>query len=210
MSASTATYRHEGRLYVNMTNRCPVECAFCAKKGRNWDYRGTDLRISNELGDAALEQEVFQAAETDRPPEIVFCGYGEPTYRLPALIRICERMRAQARRPSLRLNTIGLGGLIWGRDIVPDLIGRLDAVSVSLNTADPEQWLRLHRPLPAFRARGYEAVLAFIGACFRAGLDTTVTAVDLPGVDLDGVARAAAVLGARFRPRPRLPEHHIR
>ena len=41
---------------------------------------------------------------------------------------------------------LGLGSLVNGRNIVPELRGAVDAVSVSLNTADPMQWEALHRP----------------------------------------------------------------
>jgi len=43
-----------------------------------------------------------------------------------------------------------------------------------------------------------------VRGCAAAGLDTTVTAVKLPGVDLAAVRRLAASLGAGFRMRPAL------
>jgi TatD DNase family protein len=95
--------------------------------------------------------------------------------------------------------------LIWGRDITPQLKRCVDAVSISLNTADPIQWRRLHVPQAAYAETGFDAALKFIEDCSRAGLDTTVTAVRLPGVNIAAVERLARTLGARFRLRPRLP-----
>jgi TatD family-associated radical SAM protein len=102
----------------------------------------------------------------------------------------------------LRLNTIGLGDLICGRSIAPEIKECADAVSVSLNTADPEQWAALHVPRPEFRKQGFDAVLGFIASCAKAGIPTTVTAVAQPGVDIGSVRRLARALGARFRSRP--------
>ncbi len=104
----------------------------------------------------------------------------------------------------LRLNTIGLGSLICGRDIVPELKGSLDAVSVSLNTADPEQWTALHAPLPGYRQKGYAGAVDFIKGCAAAGIETTLTAVAQPQVNIPAVRSLARRLGVRFRSRPLL------
>jgi TatD family-associated radical SAM protein len=192
-------------VYLNLTNRCPTTCVFCFKRETRWKFEDNDLRLRAKEPSA---REVLQAAEellaTDRFSELVFCGYGESTYRLETLTAVgAESAR---RRPKLRrrLNTIGLGSMIWGRDITPDLKAGVDAVSVSLNTADPEQWLRLMAPRASFARQGYAAALQFVEDCVRAGLDTTVTAVKLPDVNLRAVERMAEALGARFRLRPPL------
>ena len=99
---------------------------------------------------------------------------------------------------------MGLGSLIWGRDITPELARLIDAVAVSLNTADPEQWKSLLAPLKPFREKGFSAAQDFVRGCVAAGIKTTVTAVALPGVDMAAVRRLAAALGASFRPRPAL------
>ena len=106
----------------------------------------------------------------------------------------------------VRLNTVGLGNLINGRDVVPELAQVIDAVSVSVNTADPAEWIKLHRPRPAYRAGGFAAVLSFVSGCVAAHLRTRVTAVERPGADLDAVAALARRLGAGFLARPALDE----
>ncbi|MBI4371016.1 MAG: radical SAM protein [Elusimicrobia bacterium] len=198
-------YVHAGAVYLNLTNRCPVACRFCVKRAWRWDFRGRDLKLGREEPSAA---EAWDAArgrlEETASRELVFCGYGECTYRLDAVLGVSRRARRCAPDLRLRLNTIGLGSLLWERDIVPELADALDAVSVSLNTADPAQWIRLHAPRRRYAAAGFRAVLDFTAACVLHGLETTVTAVDQPGVDLEAVERLAASLGARFRPRPPL------
>lgn len=197
-------YRHEAARYVNLTNRCPAACVFCPKSRGSLDFEGLDLRLEREPGAGEV---VAALAEAGPSEEVVFCGYGEPTNRLGALLEVCWRVRRRE-GPRLRLNTIGLGSLVHGRDIAPELAAHLDSVSVSLNSADPAQWLEIVRPRPPYAEAGFEAVCAFTAACVREGLSTTVTAVESPGVDLDAAARLAADMGARFRARPLFEVSH--
>ncbi len=196
-------YTYRDGLYANLTNRCPTACVFCIKSRWDWNYRGQDLLLREEPGIAEILDELEKRLAHE-PRELVFCGYGEPTERLDAVLAVAERARRLHPKLSLRMNTVGLGSMIHGRDIVGDLRGALDAVSVSLNTADPDQWRRLLRPQPRFSERGFEAVCAFIAACSAAGLRTTATALERNDIDLAAVAALAARLGANFRRRPLL------
>ncbi|MBI5241366.1 MAG: radical SAM protein [Elusimicrobia bacterium] len=200
----TVAYPFKKGLYLNITNRCPTACRFCIKRILKWRFERWDFRLRGEPTTAQILAASAAAAGRRSFAEVVFCGYGESTYRLPDLPELCRGLRRQQAGARLRLNTIGLGSLIWGRDIAPELAGLIDAAAVSLNTADPEQWLAIHTPLKPFRARGYESVLGFIRSCVAAGLETTVTAVKLPGTDLPAVRRLASSLGASFRSRPAL------
>lgn len=206
-AAPALAYRFRGGLYLNLTNRCPTACSFCVKRAWNWSYRGRDLRLGRQEPSAGRVWEAVER-EAARGPfrELVFCGYGESTYRLPQMIELAGAARRRFSTVRLRLNTIGLGNLIWGRDITGELAASLDAAAVSLNTADPDQWLELHAPLPAFRAGGFAGVLEFIRLCAASGLETTVTAVAQPGVDLKAVRRLSRGLRASFRARPFLGE----
>ena len=205
MNQAALAYLYNENAYLNLTNRCPTRCRFCVK--RVWDhrFRGWDLRLGRREPSVQRAWEDLVTRLAARVPrEIVFCGYGEPAYRLPAVLRLARRARLVFPAVRLRLNTIGLGSLIWGRDITRGLAQRLDAVNVSLNTADPDQWLKLHAPLPRFAQGGFRGVLEFIAGCVREGLNTTVTAVDLPGVRPGAVRALAVSLGAGFLLRPRL------
>ena len=202
------TYRHQDGLYINLTNYCPTACKFCIKFTWKMKYRGHDLRLFNQEPAPAEFVKDIEKAYAERPfKEIVFCGYGESTYRLKEMTEICDAVKARLPKVSRRLNTIGLGNLIKKRSIAKDLEGHLDAVSVSLNTADPKQWAQIHNPKPEFKARGFESVLEFIRECAQAVPDTTVTAVGQPGINVKAVKTLTLKLGAKFRERSLLDKY---
>jgi len=196
-------YRFRGETHLNLSNRCPARCRFCVRRSRGMFFEGRDMGLGAREPNAKA---VLAAIEDDGGPEkaLVFSGFGEPTYRPKTL---CEVGREAARRwpgTPRRLETIGLGNRVNGRDIVPDLVESVDEVHVSLNAADPETWLALHNPWDSFRHNGYADCLDFIRACVASEIPTTVTAVDLPKNDWTSVARLAKTLGADFKLIPLL------
>ena len=130
--------------------------------------------------------------------EVVFCGFGEPTMRLDVVLAVTEWLRL--RRIRSRLDTNGHGQLLNPDVDVPAALAAagLDAVTVSLNAATPEEYDRVCRPV---FSKSYRAVLHFAEQCLTHGIETTLTAVDYPGADLPGVADIAAAMGAGFRAR---------
>lgn len=197
-------YEKGRALYLNMTNRCPVSCGFCVKVP--WDYRfeGNDLRLKGAEPTAAQLINALEArlGAGGSWAEVVFCGFGESTFRLAEMTTVGLYLKAHYPQLTRRLNTVGLGDLIWDRDITPDLARCLDEVAVSLNTADPAQWVEMMRPAPAYREGGFAASRRFAANCVKAGLRTKVTAVELPEVDLKTLEHFAGSIGAEFMARP--------
>lgn len=192
-------YEYDGGLYINLTSRCPTACEFCIKFSWDYMYRGNNLKLPQ---DPSVEQILAQTpADLSSYREVVFCGYGESTYRLAEMKTLAAAFRARGAR-KIRLNTVGLGNLINGRDIAPDLGTFVDTVSISLNTVDPVQYIKIMRPRPEFRDRALDSVKDFIRACVRSVPHTVVTGVELPGVDLSGVRAVAQSAGADYRTRP--------
>jgi TatD DNase family protein len=196
-------YEHDGGLYVNLTSRCPTACRFCIKFSWQYRYRGYNLKLPEEPS----VQDVLAAAPADlsRFKEVVFCGYGESTYRLAEMKELAAAFRQRGAK-RLRLNTVGLGNLINGRNIAPDLGAFLDAVSISLNTVDPVRYAEIMRPRPEFREGALDAVKEFIRECVRHVPETIVSAVEMPGLDASGVKAVAEAAGAKFRLRPFLDQ----
>jgi len=98
----------------------------------------------------------------------------------------------------IRLNTIGLGSLVAGRDITKDLKGLIDEINISLNTADPKQWVEIVRPQKKYEELGFEAVLDFIKKSTQTFQSTIVSGVDLEEIDKDELKKLAESLGAKF------------
>jgi len=195
----TIVYPIRRSLYVNLTNRCTSACTFCPRASETAELvvKGHDLRLDHEPD----VQEILDALEAARPEnytEVVFCGFGEPTLRLDALKRVARGLKRQWRLP-VRLDTNGHGSAIAGRDIVGDLAGLVDTVSVSLNAPDAETYERLCRPtLP----NAFQAVCDFITACHGRIGEVHATAVAVPGLDTEAVRRLAEEeLGVAFRVR---------
>lgn len=196
-SAVVSAYRLRDAVYLNLTNRCTLRCRFCPKFHGLWTVGEARLRL--RTADEPAAATVIQAARAEGPcTEYVFCGLGEPTTRWSTLLAVAAGLRAEGR--PIRLNTDGLASLVQGRDVVPELAGLIDHVSISLNAADERAYEHLCRPS---RAGSYAAMLAFAARARAFVPRVTLTAIaGLEGVDLDACARRARELGVAFRARP--------
>ena len=107
--------------------------------------------------------------------------------------------------PSLRVrvNTNGLSDLVNGRPTAALFAGKVDCLSISLNTDDPAEYLAVCRP--KFGADAYPAMLAFAHDAVQCVPEVVMTVVGEPVTDAAKQARCRAIaegLGARLRVRP--------
>ncbi len=165
-------YRYGSRWYINMTNRCPCRCTFCVRNSTRRLGDADDLWLKEEPTVDEVMAEIRSKASDAK--EIVFCGYGEPTERLDDLLEIAKRIHAET-DARVRLDTNGLGNLINGRDIVPELAQVLDAISISLNAPDSDEYMEVCRP--SFGNESYPALIAFIEEAKELIPDVTVSVV---------------------------------
>ncbi len=151
-------YDYFGGLYLNITNKCPNACEFCIRNFTN-SLGDADSLVLKE--DPTIEEVRKELANWDvnSYDEVVFCGYGEPTERLPELLDLARYIKARYGR-QIRINTNGLADLIWGRPTAQDLKGVIDAVSVSMNEADAQKYYDLCHP--RFGLKSYDAVIKYI------------------------------------------------
>lgn len=155
--AMTLLYKVRGNLYVNLTNRCPCACTFCLRSTRQtMDEENHSLWLEHEPSVAEVIDE-FKKWDLQQFKEIVFCGYGEPTERMDAVEELAGYLKAHYTNP-LRINTNGLGNLIWNRDITP-MFKDIDTVSISLNTPNADKYHELVRS--KFGDRSFDAMLTF-------------------------------------------------
>jgi len=187
-------YRIRNSLYLNITNRCNMACTFCPKF-TDFEVKGYYLKLVSEPD---VEQ-IFQAVgQPERFDEVVFCGYGEPTLRLEVLKVIAKRMKEIGAR-RVRLNTDGLANLVYGRNVLPELAGLIDSVSVSMNAPDAGTHSSI---CPSkFGDGAFEAVLEFISEAKKHIPEVVATVVALPGLDVDACREKARQLGVPFRVR---------
>lgn len=195
----TYVYWGGSNLYVNLTSRCSASCTFCLRSF-TWEVFGYDLHLFREQEPEAAQVIAAMEVELDTrsPREVVFTGLGEPTLRLGALLEVLTW--TSSRRLRTRLDTNGHGQLLNpGHRVAEELAqAGLAAVSVSLNAPDAATYDALCRP----KIQGaFEAVLQFIQDAHRCGLEVTVTAVEVPGLDLTALMELAAGFDAALRIR---------
>lgn len=195
----TIVYQFKGALYINLTNRCPNACVFCAKSKGSKMFNGYNLDLG---GKEPTAQEVL--AEIDKqiaagftPKEIIFCGYGEPTMALPILLEVAKNLKSKYSYP-LRLNTLGLGSLVWGRDITKELAPYIDKVNISLNATDNETWLKIVRPAPKYAEKSFKAMQDFVRCAAKNIKEVAVSVVSNQGIDTEKAEKLAHSLGAKF------------
>jgi TatD family-associated radical SAM protein len=194
----TITYQVGNGLYVNITNRCGNRCDFCLREFTDTVGDAHSLWLEREPTREEI-WDAIRASNLNAYTELVFCGYGEPTERLPALLWVCSQIRAFAPQISVRINTNGQANLIDGSDVTPRLQGLVDALSISLNYPDAESYERHCRP--AYPGT-FEGMLSFTRLATAYVPTVTMTVLDLlPAVDIEECRRLAAACGAGFRVR---------
>lgn len=173
----TYLYILDGNLYVNLTNKCSNGCDFCVRNERS-SYYGNYLWLKN--GDPMAEQVVAAAkgfGDLTRFKEVVFCGFGEPTYRVAEMAALCDYFHEKGLKT--RLNTNGQGNLINKRDIVPDLKGKIDFVNISLNASCYEKYQPICRS--QFKESGFAGMIEFAKLCRKNGIPCRFSIVDCIG-----------------------------
>jgi TatD DNase family protein len=191
-SGGEITYRIRNSLYLNITNRCTNRCGFCIRFQSDY-VKGHNLRLSHEPTEEELIQAIGDPAEYK---EIVFCGYGEPTLRIEVIKNIAQWVKQ--RGGQVRINTNGHGNLIHGRNILPELKGLVDSISISLDAHDEETYNTICNP--AYK-NAYPEVIQFIKESKKFIPDVQVTVVNLPEVDIERCRSITEDLGVGFRVR---------
>jgi TatD family-associated radical SAM protein len=198
----TITYQVKNAVYVNLTNRCPCNCTFCLRHNGPGVFGSGPLWLERE---PTLEETIESLGQWDfsRFREVVFCGYGEPTERLDVLLAAAARLKEQDPTLRIRVNTNGLSDLINGKPTAPLFAGKVDCLSISLNTDDPTEYLSVCRP--KFGEAAYPAMLKFTQEAATLLPSVVMTVVGEPVTSLEKQERCRAIatrLGARLRVRP--------
>lgn len=193
-------YKVHNNLYVNLTNKCPCACTFCLRQ--NMDHVGESKSLWLEREPSA-EEVIAEFAKFDmsRFNEVVFCGFGEPTEAFEVLKKVATFVKETYHMP-IRLNTNGLGNLVNGRDITPEMEGLIDTVSISLNTPNSDRYHELVRS--KFGDKSFDAMLDFARSSTKYVTNVVMTTVDttITKEEEEECRRICDSIGAKYRIRP--------
>jgi TatD DNase family protein len=180
-------------LYLNITNRCTNSCTFCAKF-KDFTVKGHQLCLERE---PSAEEVMAAIGDPTAYDEVVFCGYGEPLLRLDLVKAVASFLKQG--NITVRINTDGLANQVHGRNILPELAGLVDSISISLNAPDAATYQRICRS--EFGESSYAALKDFLVEAKKHFPSVTATAVTLPGIDIDACRKVAEELQVEFRER---------
>ncbi|MDO5398545.1 MAG: TIGR04100 family radical SAM protein [bacterium] len=190
---------HNG-LYVNMTNKCPCRCTFCLRQTRDEMEGSGSLWLEREPSVDEIKAE-FDKFDMSKYEEVVFCGFGEPTERLDDLLETAKYVKEKF-GSRIRINTNGLSDLIYGKDTAPLLEGRIDTVSISLNTPNKQRYYELTRN--RFGIDAFDAMLKFAENAkkYVDKVVMTTVATTLTAEEEKECAEICEKLGVTYRIRP--------
>ena len=152
------TYVVDGSLYVNMTNKCSNRCEFCIRNNGDGAYGSDSLWLERE---PTLDEVMNSVLSRDLSayPELIFCGYGEPTYRLEDAVAVAKAVKEKRPEMKVRINTNGHSDFILNKNTAPMYEGAFDVVSISLNTPSPSRYQEICHSI--FGEASHSALISF-------------------------------------------------
>lgn len=189
-------YPIRNSLYLNITNRCTAACGFCVRYYTDF-VKGHNLRLESE---PTAEMLIERIAEMHGYDEVVFCGYGEPFLKLDVIKTVAAAVKNFKHTFKVRIDTNGHGNIIHARNILPELAGLIDSISISLNAESEEVYFNICRP--KFGHDTYGKVKEFVLEAKKHIPEVCVTVVRLPEVDIEKCRKIAQnELGVKLKIR---------
>lgn len=197
MAAMNIVYHYQGKLYVNITNRCTNRCKFCIRFTPS-GVDNIDLWLEHE---PSYEEIVKALMDSDYKsyPEIVICGYGEPLMRFDTVMRVCRFIKDNS-GVKIRINTNGHANYVAKRDVTPEMKGLVDTVSISLNAKNAREYNDIC--LCEFGEDGFYEMLDFAKKAKKYVPHVVLSVVDvLPAEDIESCRKIAEDCGVEYRVR---------
>lgn len=196
----TTVYWLDNRLYLNITNKCSNHCLFCIRNFQE-GVGSFILKLPDEPSIDMVITDLEEVTNTKNWTEAVFCGFGEPTEKLDCLLEITRWLRRRyGGSLHIRVNTNGQGDLINpGRQVAKELrAAGVNKLSISINAHNESLYNEVCRPK---LKNAYKGVLEFIELA-KQELETEITAVIIPEVNIKKVEKLAKEKGVNLRKRP--------
>lgn len=192
----TITYQIARGVYINLTNKCSNDCTFC-ERNRISGVEGYYLWLNNEPTAEQIIESLKGYLSSDFD-EVIFCGFGEPTYKWDVIKVVADFAHKIGK--TTRLNTNGQGNLINGFDITLEIAQYIDKVNISLNNGDSKRYDQVSRSI--YGEEAFEELQHFGAKCLAAGVDTTFSVVDcIPKDEIEQARQIALSIGVKFRVR---------
>ncbi|MBN2228512.1 MAG: radical SAM protein [Candidatus Thorarchaeota archaeon] len=197
MSRRNLTYWREGSFYINPSSRCVNDCIFCVRNYGEGVF-GFNLVLDNDPTPEELIQEIEATWQPDFT-DVAIVGFGEPLLNLDGTLAAIKKLKEICNIP-IRMNTNGQALLLYTTRDVPSELAEagLDRIQISLNAHNSDTYLRLCQPKLGRLA--YDSILEFAERC-RKYMRVELSAVDIPGVDIEACRGIAERLGVEFRVR---------
>jgi len=197
MSESNLTYWRGTSFYINPTSRCTNNCLFCVRQFSDGVY-GFNLELAEDPTPEELVSEI-EKTWTDQFDDVAIVGFGEPTLNIEGTLAAIRKIKSLS-SVKVRMNTNGHALLVYPeRDLPAELANAgLDRIQISLNAPDPDTYLRLCQP--SFGRMTFDSMLEFAERC-KPLMRVELSAIDIPGVDIDSCRGIADRLGVEFRVR---------
>lgn len=192
-------YKYYGGVYLNITNKCPCNCAFCIRSKGDAVGDAKEMWFDTEPTIEEIKKAIddYDFSDVDKA---VFCGYGEPTCALDNMIEAADYIRTVNPNIKLRVNTNGLSDLINGKSTAELICRHFDSVSVSLNEPDSEKYDKITRN--PYNGKAFDAMLQFTKDCVAYCDDVRMTVVDvISPEDIEKSRKVCESTGAKFRVR---------
>ena len=189
-------YILNNKIYINLTNRCSNRCDFCIRQGRE-GMGDTTLWIDEEPTAEDVVEQLPQNLD-DFDEEVVFCGFGEPTYNLETLEEIAGYLHC--RDKTTRINTNGQANLIHKKDVSDVIATSCDVINVSLNECTAQKYQQHCKSI--FGQKAFEELINFAKLCKQHGGNVVFSVVDSIGEkDVAECQKLADKLGIPLRVR---------
>ena len=134
----------------------------------------------------------------DFDDEVVFCGFGEPTYNLETLDEVASYLHCVDK--TTRINTNGQGNLIHKKDITDVIVTSCDVINVSLNECNAEKYQAHCKSI--FGAAAFSEMLNFAKLCLQRGGNVVFSVVDSIGkADVEACQKLADSMHVPLRVR---------
>jgi TatD DNase family protein len=185
-------YKIRDSLYLNITNKCTNKCTFCVKTHTSY-VKGHNLRLEKEPSALQIIKAIKDPKQYN---EIVFCGIGEPLLKLDVVKKVSKWIKENG--GTVRINTNGHGNLIHGRNVIPELRGIVDSMSVSLDADGERKYNRICKPTIE---NAFNGIISFIKDAKAVIPEVKITVVKIPQINVEKCQVLADELGVELRVR---------